>query len=142
MKSFICINLFVYNTLRSGFHKMAYQYISKYFSLAGSGKIHGVLNNVNGEPFATRSDSSFIQGEIYRLNDAEDYSYVFGQLDDYEGLDAEGGEKPLYKRAIVKVLNDNGNEDDAWVYWYNRDVHGYPVILSGDTAEYYGEENF
>ncbi|HVZ96590.1 MAG TPA: gamma-glutamylcyclotransferase family protein [Chitinophagaceae bacterium] len=137
-----CINLFVYNTLRSGFHKMAYHYISQYFSFVDTGKISGVLTDVHGEPFATPSGKSFIHGELYTLNDPEDFSFAFGQLDDYEGLDTEAGEKPLYKRETVTVQKDKGAETNAWIYWYRGDVHGYPVISSGDTIEYYGEKNF
>jgi len=120
---------------------MAYRYISKYFKFIDAGSISGCLTDIRGVPYATPSDCSFIQGELYQLRNPEDYSFVFGQLDDYEGMDMEAGEEPMYRRAIVKVHHYKGGDSDAWVYWYNGDVQGYPVIASGDTSDYYGEEN-
>lgn len=133
--------LFVYNTLRSGFHESAYKYIRNYFTFVDTGKTPGVLNDLYGEPFATPSDSFHIHGELYKLNNPADFSYVFGQLDDYEGLDAETEDIPLYKREIAKIYPDKGDVINSWLYWYTGDVHGFPVISSGDAIEYYGEEN-
>ena len=82
------------------------------------------------------AENSFIKGELYKLNKEDDFSWVFGQLDDYEGLDTEQGEQPLYRRELITVSNDDGNVTDAWIYWYNGDVSGKPVITSGDVLEY------
>ena len=57
------------------------------------------------------------------------------QLDDYEGVIVETGEVPLYRREVTDVLI-NGETTPAWIYWYNADVSGKPVIESGDMLEY------
>ena len=45
-------SLFVYGSLRSGFHHPAYNYISKYFSLKGEGLVRGKLFDLGDYPVA------------------------------------------------------------------------------------------
>lgn len=124
--------LFVYSSLRKGFQKTTYHYITKYFSFVSGAKVKGIVTEIAGEDFATPGDgSSFIKGDLYSLNDAHDFSYVFGQLDDYEGLINERGEQSLYRREITEVYTDDGEITWAWLYWYNGDTAGKPVIASG-----------
>ncbi|HXL56009.1 MAG TPA: hypothetical protein VN958_07120, partial [Chitinophagaceae bacterium] len=54
---------------------------------------------------------------------------------DYEGLHVEVGETPLFRREITDVYIDN-KKTQAWVYWFNGDTAGKPVIASGDILEY------
>ena len=128
--------LFVYSSLRKGFHKASYHYVSQFFIFVSKAKVKGTISDLDGELFATPGDvNSFIEGELYMLNDEHDFSYVFGQLDDYEGLIVEQGEKPLYRRELIKVYKDDGEITDAWIYWFNSDVSGKAVITSGDIVE-------
>ncbi len=120
MESLMLKELFVYGSLREGFQNTSHNYIAQYFSFVSGAKVKGSLNDIAGEHFATPGDgSSFIEGELYRLNDEHDFSYVFGQLDDYEGLINEQGEQPLYRREITEVFTDDGEITQAWLYWYN-----------------------
>jgi gamma-glutamylcyclotransferase (GGCT)/AIG2-like uncharacterized protein YtfP len=129
--------LFVYSSLRTGFHQEKYAYITKYFDLVCSGKAKGIISDLGIELVSTpAADDSFIKGELFLLKNENDFSFVFGQLDDYEGLDTEAGEKPLYRREIAKVYKEDGTLDDAWIYWYNGDVSGKPVVDSGDILSY------
>lgn len=130
MKHAISKQLFVYSSLRKGFHKASHHYIAQYFSFISNAKVKGVVTDVKGELFATPGDgSSFIEGELYQLNSEDDFSFVFGQLDEYEGLDVEQGEKPLYRRELIKVYKDGGEIIDAWIYWFNDDVSGKSVTI-------------
>jgi gamma-glutamylcyclotransferase (GGCT)/AIG2-like uncharacterized protein YtfP len=139
MESALSKHLFVYSSLRKGFHQHDYDYIAQFFSFVSPAKVMGIVSEGNGDLFATPVDgNSFIKGELYKLNDEHDFSYVFGQLDDYEGLVVEQGEKPLYRRELIKVHKDDGATIDAWIFWFNGDVSGKPVITSGDIAEYPG----
>ena len=135
--------LFVYSSLREGFHQRTFDYITKFFNFVSTAKIKGILSDSGSEPVATpAAENSFIKGELYKLNKEDDFSWVFGQLDDYEGLDTEQGEQPLYRRELTTVYKDDGSVTDAWVYWYNRDVSGKPVITSGDVLEYPESKKF
>jgi len=131
----VTTSLFVYSSLLKGFHQDGFHYISQYFSRLTAAKVSGILSEVNGEQFATPSNSqSSINGELYQLNNPGDFSYVFGQLDDYEGLDVEPGERPPYYRALTKVLTDTGEETLAWIYWFNRDPEVQPALTAGDVT--------
>ena len=128
--------LFVYGSLRSGFHHPAYAYISDNFTLVGPAKIKGLLYDMGEYPAAIPiSDESFIVGELYELKENFDFYWVIEQIDDYEGLNVEQDETALFKREEVEVyLSDRTTT--AWVYWYNSDVSGRPFIPSGDILDY------
>ena len=128
--------LFVYGSLRSGFQHPAYAYISDNFTLVGPGKIKGRLYDMGEYPAAIPAEEgAFIIGELYQLKENLDFYWVIEQIDDYEGINVEEGETPLFKRETVDVyLNDR--TITAWVYWYNGDVTNRPVIKSGDILEY------
>ena len=128
--------LFVYGTLRSGFHHPAYAYISDNFSFIGQGKIKGRLYDMGEYPAAVPvAEAFFIIGELYQLKEDLDFDWVIEQIDDYEGLNVEQGETALYKREPVEVYLANGTTT-SWVYWYNQDISGKTPIPSGDMLEY------
>lgn len=128
--------LFVYGSLRSGFHSPVYEYISRFFTFVGEAKVKGKLFDLGEYPAAIPAEEDFfIIGELYIAKNQQEFSWAIGQLDDYEGLDVEEGETPLYERKVTEVhINDQVTH--AWVYWYNGDVSGKPVIASGDMLEY------
>ncbi len=134
-------NLFVYGSLRSGFKNPAYEYITQYFTYAGEALIKGQFYDAGTHPVAiATSNEDMIVGELYTLNNTEDFSWAFEQLDDYEGVHVEAGETPLYKRAIVQVFQEN-KIIDAWVYWYNGSIEGLPKIETGDLVQYLQQKN-
>ena len=76
---------------------------------------------------------------MYRLRDESEFAWAMGQLDDYEGVDAESDEVQLYRRELTDVFINN-EVVTAWIYWYNGDVSGRPVITSGDLMKYPGSK--
>lgn len=133
--------LFVYGSLRSGFRNPAYQYLTKYFHLLGDAIVQGKFYDNGSFPVAVPTDAeSFITGELYVLNNPEEFEWTIEQLDDYEGLNVESGEKPLYKREVAKVFQE-GIPSDAWIYWYNDNIHGMKEIIAGDILKYLQEKN-
>ncbi|WP_276503030.1 gamma-glutamylcyclotransferase family protein [Terrimonas pollutisoli] len=128
--------VFVYGSLRRGFHSPAYQYISNYFNLFGEAKVKGKLFDTGEYPAAIPVlEDSFIKGELYLIKNENEFSWAIAQLDDYEGVIVEKDEQPLYRREIVDVyINDE--IVPAWIYWYNGDLTGKPVISSGDILDY------
>lgn len=128
--------LFVYGSLRSGFHSPVYEYISRFFHFAGNAKVRGKLFDMGSYPAGLpTNESSFIIGELYMANNPGEFSWAIGQLDDYEGVAVEPDEVQLYRREITEVYS-NGQMTHAWIYWYNGDVSGRPVIASGDMMEF------
>lgn len=128
--------LFVYGSLRSGFQNAAYEYISRFFTLVGNAKAKGKLYDLGSYPAGVPTeDENFIVGELYLLKQENEFSWAFGQLDDYEGMTVEPGEAQLYRREIAEIIF-NDQLVNAWIYWYNGDVTGKPIVQSGDILEY------
>ncbi len=128
--------LFVYGSLRQGFQSDAYHYISQYFTLVGNATTQGLLVNIGTHPVGIASNTNqHIIGELYQLKNTNEYDWAFAQLDDYEGIHVEQGEIPLYVKATTTV-HYNNTEVTAWVYWYNGNVDGMPVLNSGDIFDF------
>lgn len=128
--------LFVYGSLRSGFNHPAYAYISTHFTLVGSAKVKGKLYDLGEYPAALPTDDEcYITGELYQLKEEQEFSWAIAQIDDYEGINPEPGEVALYKRALATIYI-NGQTTTAWMYWYNNDIEGKPLIASGDVLDY------
>ena len=128
--------LFVYGSLRSGFHSPVYEYISRFFSFVGEARVRGKLFDMGSYPAGIpTNDNHFIIGELYQAKNPAEFSWAIGQLDDYEGVAIETGELQLYRREIAEV-NINDQVTHAWIYWYNGDVSGRHVIDSGDLVQY------
>lgn len=133
--------LFVYGSLRSGFRNPVYEYLTKYFHLIGEAVVKGKLYDQGEYPVALpTTDEKFISGELYCINNPLEFSWAIGQLDDYEGLNAEPGEPVLYKREEV-IAYQQGQPHNAWIYWFNGDVSGNPEIESGDLLQYLQQKN-
>ncbi|MCX6318398.1 MAG: gamma-glutamylcyclotransferase [Bacteroidetes bacterium] len=129
-------HLFVYGSLRSGFKSPVYEYISRFFKFIGDSRIKGKLYDMGSYPAGvSASDESYIIGELYQAKNQHEFSWAIGQLDDYEGVSVEADEVQLYRREVTDV-DLNGEVIKAWVYWYNGNVEGRPVIQSGDMMEY------
>jgi gamma-glutamylcyclotransferase (GGCT)/AIG2-like uncharacterized protein YtfP len=128
--------LFVYGSLRSGFKSPVYEYVSRFYTFVGDGTVKGKLYDLGEYPAAIPTeDESYIVGELYNIKNSNDFSWAIGQLDDYEGVNVEADEVKLYRRDIA-TINCNGEIFSAWIYWYNGDVSGKPIIASGDIMEF------
>lgn len=86
------------------------------------------------------TDDNFIIGELYKANNAHEFSWAIGQLDDYEGVTVESDEEQLYRREVAAV-DFGGVMSQAWVYWFNGDITGKPAVESGDMMEYLNKKN-
>jgi gamma-glutamylcyclotransferase (GGCT)/AIG2-like uncharacterized protein YtfP len=134
-------NLFVYGSLRSGFRNPVYEYLTRYFKYEGEAVVKGQFFDKGSYPVAVpTAEEHFIQGELYSLHSPEDFSWAFEQLDDYEGINTEAGEKPLYKREPVNVYQ-NGEMKQAWIYWFNHSVEGFEPMETGDVMKYLQQKN-
>lgn len=128
--------LFVYGSLRSGFRSPAYEYISRFFQFIGEAKVKGKLFDMGSYPAGVPSnENEFITGELYHSRSENEFNWAIGQLDDYEAVSVELDEVQLYRREIAEVYINN-QVTKAWIYWYNGDISGKPVISSGDLMEY------
>jgi len=129
--------LFVYGSLRKGFHSPVYEYISRFFKFIGEAKVKGKLYDLGTYPagVTTQDNESYILGELYQAINEHEFSWAYGKLDIYEEGSVEADKGQLYRREITEV-RINGQMAHAWIYWYNGDVSGRPLIASGDLMEY------
>lgn len=135
------IKLFVYGSLRSGFRNPAYHYLTQYFTLIGEAVVQGRFYDQGEYPVALPTEEDhFIKGELYQLNDNDDFAWAFEQLDDYEGVNVEMSEHAYYRRAVATIFNV-GEPQDAFIYWYNQSVEGMPALETGDVFMYLQEKN-
>ena len=133
--------LFVYGSLRSGFRNPAYAYLTKYFHLLGEAVVKGKFYDNGIHPVAVSSaEESYIAGELYVVNNPEEFKWAVDQLDDYEGLNVEAGETPLYRREIVHAFQ-NGISSASWIYWFNGSVAGMKEITTGDVLKFLQQKN-
>ena len=129
-------HLFVYGSLRQGFQNPVFDYISNHFEFVANGRAAGQMFDLGDYPAAIPTEHiKGIVGELYKAKSEADFFWAISQLDDYEGLNPEEGERSEYVRALTKVAY-NDKETEAWIYWYNGDVTGKPLIESGDVLEY------
>ena len=137
MESLFSHQIFVYSSLRYGFHEGAFNYITQFFRFTSPGKVKGVFRDLGGLPVATQGEEDcFIPGDLYTLKNDSDFAWAFAQLDDYEGLIAETGEKPLYRRELTTVYKDDGSSTDAWIYWYNIENTDLPAVTFENSIAY------
>jgi len=133
--------LFVYGSLRSGFRNPIYNYLTQYFHLSGEAVVKGQFFDTGVYPVALpTTDNHFISGELYEVNNVDEFAWAIEQLDDYEGLNVEIGEQPLYRRELADVFQ-NGQTSKAWIYWYNQSIEGMPAIITGDVFKYLQDKN-
>ncbi|WP_460684085.1 gamma-glutamylcyclotransferase family protein [Niabella aquatica] len=129
--------LFVYGSLLSGFKSPAYEYVSRYFELKGSAVVKGTIYDMGTFPVGVPNDTGrLIKGELYAIRNPKELSFVLAQLDDYEGLYPDEGEEVYYKRELVNATLENGDIINAWVYWYNKEIEGKPVVESDNMLNY------
>lgn len=117
-----------------------YEYISGFFHFEGHAKVRGKLYDLGEYPAGVPStEDCFVVGELYKIRNEHEFSWAIGQLDDYEGMTTEEGETALYRRELAEAqIHDQ--TVPAWVYWYNGDVTGRPIIASGDMLEYLNQK--
>ena len=134
--------LFVYGSLRSGFRNPVYNYLTKYFHLLGEAVVKGKFFDAGTNPVAVPAteEDSYINGELYVVNNPDEFGSAIEQLDEYEGINVEAGERPLYRREITDAFQD-GNGTKAWIYWFNGNVDGMEPIHFGDILKYLQEKN-
>lgn len=135
-----CLHLFVYGSLRSGFNNTAYKYISDYFDFIAQVSARGMLFEKDQIPVAIPTDKeSFIVGELYKLKNPDEFSWAFGQLDDYEGINPDEDEVSNYRRD--KTTIHIGDEIiTAWAYWYCGSTTGLSLITDGDVLAYFTQK--
>lgn len=118
----------VYGSLRSGFALPDAPDVGDRLIDRGTCTIQGLLYDLGDYPGVVAGQGS-VAGELFEIRDLT----VFRDLDQYERYDALDPDSSLYIRRLVRLQEPTV---DAWIYLYNRDIEGKPIIPSGDWAKY------
>jgi len=131
-----CNLLFVYGTLMKGMSNPFSGQLSRASEFLCSAKVTGRLYDVRGEyPCAVASSdpNELIHGELYRLNDP---TALFQTLDPYEDCYPEDAHRSLYIRRVTSVTTHEGENLNAWIYFWNSSLDGLIRIPSGNYRSY------
>ena len=111
-------HLFVYGTLRKGFHNKYARLLHSRAAFVGRARIPGRLYDLGWHPgaVASRTTGEWVRGEIFRL---ANQSLILPILDAYEG--------PSFERVSVTAQLDSGRERECWVYLWIGNRTGRPI---------------
>jgi gamma-glutamylcyclotransferase (GGCT)/AIG2-like uncharacterized protein YtfP len=118
--------VFVYGTLRKskGNHRLLTQINAAFIGNAVT--VNKYHLTTSGLPFVNKNiETSQIVGEVYQVDDSG-----LSSLDGLEGYNPNNHEGSWYKREVIPVLLENGNTDEAALY-FNED-QGNTVVYNGD----------
>jgi gamma-glutamylcyclotransferase (GGCT)/AIG2-like uncharacterized protein YtfP len=116
-------HLFVYGTLKSGFHKNPFaRYLARNADLVGQASIPGRLYGLKRYPGLRppQVEDDRASGEVYRLHRPVP---TLKNLDAYEGSD--------YRRVCGLAKLEDGREARCWVYLFRRPLPRHRRIQSG-----------
>jgi gamma-glutamylcyclotransferase (GGCT)/AIG2-like uncharacterized protein YtfP len=123
--------LFVCGTLLPGLIPDELWQVAARFRDVGPASVAGCLYDLGDYPGAVLDEcgTSRVMGRLYQLPDDDE---TLPALDEYEGYRPDGPEGSLFVRVQTSASPGNGDSVSCWIYVYNRDVAGAPVIADGD----------
>jgi len=108
--------LFVYGTLKRGFPLHRWMSRSEYIGKAETTQLMAMYSG--GIPFVTdREQVSRIHGELFSVD-----------ADTLRGTDRVEGHPVHYTRRLTKVRTHDGEEHEAWLYFYDHELV-YPHLV-------------
>ncbi len=109
--------LFVYGSLRKGYHN--HHYLDGKATYLGTYYIKGNLYEIKGKnyPALVKDDNVYTVGELY------DVLVDFKQMDEMENYNPNNIEKSEYIRTIEDVYDENLQKvESAYIYLYNTNL--------------------
>lgn len=133
--------IFVYGTLRPGqknyFHFLQGRTHGE-FSATISGSLFLFTDPHGGRyPYLTKG-SGTVHGELIFLNPST-WKETLSGLDELEDYDPQN-DSGLYLRRRTAATLQNGEQIEAWTYFWNGPREGARAIMSGDFALWLSEE--
>ncbi len=117
--------VFVYGTLRRGG--------SNHFRMEGAvfqgaASVRGRLYRIDWYPgLVLDENGGGIAGDVFAVEPGH-----LRELDDFEGLSADGVEGTEYRRVQVPVTLESGTRVEAWIWEWRGPVERFPEVAGGD----------
>jgi len=126
--------IFVYGTLRRSVNLEKHALMSPYCHFVSTGFCRGYLYEIDNYPgLVLDEEGMIIKGEIYQITDK---SKLFNVLDEYEGCTEDDEQPHEYRRELIHIESEEGNEYACWVYIFQWDISLYPKLKVGDYEAY------
>lgn len=126
--------VFFYGTLMTAFNRPWRREVEDQLVFKGYGSIAAALFDLGAYPAAVPDCGGRVRGELYEMTRADD---VLRTLDEFEGYSPASPESSLYARLITPVTLDDGEELQAWVYFYSAPLDHAERIESGDYLSFF-----
>lgn len=123
--------LFVYGTLRPQVAQESEKKLLRGSRHIGKGRFWGKLYDVGNYPGLVESwdHRDVVYGELFEVSASQ-----LRELDRHEGCNPEDGHE--YVRRACQVKGPGNDWVNAYVYIYNKDPNGLPLIAGGDYFAY------
>jgi gamma-glutamylcyclotransferase (GGCT)/AIG2-like uncharacterized protein YtfP len=125
--------VFFYGTLMTPFNRTGRRHIDDHLVFRGRGVIPGALFDLGIYPAAVPDPDTEVRGEVYEMVRP---ALVLEALDEVEGYRPGDPETSLYTRTLTPVTMDDGEQLQAWAYFYNAPLGRAERIESGDYLEH------
>ena len=125
--------VFFYGTLMTPFNRQGRLRIDQHLTYAGRGTIGAALFDLGIYPAAVSASDGRVWGEVFEVSHP---AIVLKALDEIEGHRSDEPESSLYMREKTRVTLDNGQDVEAWAYFYNAPLGQAPRIESGDYLQH------
>ena len=122
--------LFLYGTLLPQHAPREMAAVAARLKRVGEGTVRGLLYDLGEYPGAilTHASRRTIRGTVFRL---PSHAALLHELDEYEGFLPDDVQASLFVRRFHPVVLTTGSILRCWIYVYNRDPGGAPLIPSG-----------
>jgi gamma-glutamylcyclotransferase (GGCT)/AIG2-like uncharacterized protein YtfP len=124
-------HLFLYGTLLPELAPEPLRDSLRQLRLVGPGSLRGRLVDLGDYPGAILDPKAagFIRGQVFGM---AQLPATLAALDAYEGFDHTDPAGSLFLRQAQPVTLDGGGCMRCWMYVYNRDPAGMPLVPDGD----------
>jgi gamma-glutamylcyclotransferase (GGCT)/AIG2-like uncharacterized protein YtfP len=130
--------LFACGTLRTELAPPELSGLMKRLRSVGHGTVGGRLYDFGAYPGAVVNAASpeRIVGEVFELPDDP---ALLAALDEYEGIVPGDPASSLFVRTRVQAALASQERLECWMYVYNRDPAGAPLVAGGDYLKLKGQ---
>ena len=124
--------VFLYGTLIPGQEPAEMTPVVTRLRRIGPARVKGRLYDFGEYPGAILDESSHsvISGQVFEVPDKD----VLASLDDYEAFDPEHRAGNLFVRVKRPVTLADGRQVECWIYVFDGDPGGAPIVAGGDYA--------
>ncbi|RYU97294.1 gamma-glutamylcyclotransferase family protein [Emticicia agri] len=131
--------LFVYGTLLSEYGNIeSHEWINKFAEPLGKAIMQAKMYMVDYYPGIVpcqNGEKYFVKGELYRLKEPNKLFSLLDKYEEYNPMDPAHSEY-VRKKATV-ILKSDGQEYEAWVYYFNQSVEDLEFMPKGDFINEY-----